>query len=258
MDGEIENLRKIADIARKTILETMEKYGSKISDVVMRGAYGSPSTRLDVEAEKRVIEFIEEQGFEYNIFTEEMGFIDRNGDMTLIMDPVDGSYNAEEGIPFYSVSLALTRKDLESVEYGFIKNVPLNTDYWAIRGGGAYKDGRKLKTNGKKRLYIIYLGSKATERAYNLSKRARRVRDMGSASLEMAMVAEGIADVFYYSFKESGALRIVDIAASYLLVKEAGGLVLDEDFNPLNMKLDFSCRKNVIALANEDLLEVVK
>ncbi len=258
MNNEIKNLRKIADVARHAVGESIEKYGPNISDVVMQGAYGLPSSRLDVDVEKKVIEFIEKQGFEYNIFTEEEGFIDRGKEMTLIMDPVDGSYNAEEGIPFYAISLALTRNDLKSVEYAYIKNVPLNTDYWAVKGEGSYKDGKRLKTNGKKNLFIIYLGKKATERAYKLSRKARRVRDMGSASLEMAMVAEGIADIFYYSFKEAGALRIVDIAASYLLVKEAGGLVLDEDLNPLNMKLNFSCRKNVIALANSKLLEVVK
>ncbi len=258
MSSEIENLRAIANTARKAFVDSMNRFGKKASEIVMRGAYGSPSTRLDVEVERSVINFIETRDMPYNIFTEEMGFVDRGYDYTLIMDPVDGSYNAEEGIPFYSVSLALTKKDLKSVEYAFIKNIPLNEDYWAIKGEGAYKNGRRLKTDGTKRLFIVYLGEKSTERAYHISRKARRIRDLGSASLEMSMVAEGIADLFYYSFREGGALRIVDIAASYLLVLEAGGIVLDENLKPLNMRLDFTCRKNVIALANSSLVEVFR
>ncbi len=258
MDENIALLKKLADAAQQRIREILERYGEKAAEIVKVGAYGAPSSRVDVEAENEVVRFVKENDLPFNIFSEELGYLDRGYEDTLIMDPLDGSYNAENGISFYAVSLALSRGDLRSVRYGLVRDVPHNRDYWAIKGQGAYLNGERLRTKGNKSLFIVYLGKKADPRAFEIAKKARRVRNLGSASLEMCMVAEGIADLFLYEFYGGGALRIVDIAASTLIVNEAGGLVLDENLKPLNMHLDFGERKNVIAVARRELLEVFK
>ncbi len=257
MNEMVHILKKIADSARKRYLELKNENSDLLSNKVSTGAYGHKSSYMDEEVEKEIIREVEENELPFNIFTEEKGWIDRQADRTLIVDPVDGSYNAEHGIPFYSISLAIGKKDLRSVEVALVKNVPLNIDYWAIRGVGAYRESEKLRTKSEKTgVFVIYLGKNASENAYEVAKKARRVRDLGCASLEMITVAEGIADLFYYSFKGRGALRIVDIAAAYLITTEAGGLVIDENMNPLNMGLDFNERKNVIAISSDVIREV--
>ena len=251
-------LRKIANAARDRYLELAEKEKDELAKKVRRSIYGHQSSFLDVEVEKSIIEFVEVHDLPFDIFTEEAGKINRGYERVLIVDPIDGSYNAEHGIPFFSVSLAIGKKSLRDVEVGFVKNIPLDIDYWAIRGEGAYRDGERLRTGGRSDLYVVYLGRNASEMAYKVAGKARRVRDLGCASLEMITVAEGISDVFFYSFRKSGALRIVDVAASSLIVEEAGGLVLDESLKPLNMRIDAGERKNVIAVANKDMMGVFK
>ncbi len=258
MDEHIALLKSIGALARDTAEDCISRFGEDVAKRVREGAYGHRSSLIDVTVEDAIISFIKEEDVPFNIFTEEAGHIKRGYEKTLIMDPIDGSNNAESGIPFYSVSLALTSGTLKDVEYAFVKNIPMDTDYWAIRGKGAFKNGRQIHTKPGSGLFVMYLGRKAWDKTYTLARKARRVRDLGSASLEMITVAEGIADVFHYGFSDCGALRIVDIAASYLIVKEAGGMVLDGALNPLDMELDFSQRKNVFALAGEEMRRVVE
>ncbi len=256
---DLEILKEIANRARAKYFEILESHGNKLSEKVSKGAYGHMSSFMDVEVENEIIRLVEEKHLPFNIFTEERGWIDRGEKETLIVDPIDGSNNAEHGIPFFSVSLAITSGSLKDVEIGLVKNIPLNVDYWAIRGQGAFKNGMKMSVAKERTgLFVLYLGRKAKDKAYQIAKIGRRVRDLGCASLEMITVAEGISDIFYYSFKNGGALRIVDIAASYLIVKEAGGLVLDERMNELDMEMDFEDRKNVIALSSEEMEEVFR
>ncbi len=258
MNESVGILKKMADITSRRIIRSMRKMGEKAGETVKIGAYGAPSSQIDLIAEKSIIDFVEENDLPYNIFTEERGYIDRKYEKTIIVDPIDGSYNAENGIPFYSISLAIAKSELNDVDVAFVKNVPMDIDYWAVKDSGAFRDEKRLRVNGKKDLFILYMGKKSSPDIFEIAKKARRVRSFGCASLEMLMVAEGIVDMFYYHFVEGGALRIVDIAASTLIVREAGGLVLDENLQNLNMKLDFKERKNIIAVANREILEVIK
>ncbi len=258
MNENIENLRKLANAAEREIIYTLREYGAKASETVKIGAYGAPSSLVDIRAENKIIEIVKNESMPYNIFSEEAGFINMNYEDTLIVDPLDGSYNAENNIPFYAVSLAVSGGALEGVKYALVRDVSHGVEYWAIKGEGAYRGNARLQADGHRNLYVIYLGKKAHPQSFDIARKARRVRSFGSASLELCAVAEGIADLFMYRFINGGALRIVDIAAGYLIVKEAGGLVLDETLSPLNMALDFKERKNVIAVANREILEVFK
>lgn len=249
-------LRKLATHTSSRIIESLEELGAAAAEKVSKGAYGHMSSRIDVIAEDALFEALDTYGLSWNVFTEERGFVDNGDEYTLIVDPLDGSYNAEHGIPFFSVSLALSRGGLNEVEYALVRNVSCKIDYWAERGQGAYKNGTRIKVKDKTNLFVIYLGKKSHPRAFEIARKVRRVRSFGSASLEMIMVAEGIADGCLYIFKSGGALRIVDIAASTLIVREAGGLVLDDEFSNLSMNLDFKERKNVICVSGEHVLEV--
>ncbi len=258
MIDDITPLRKLADGAARVILETLDEYGDRARETVKMGAYGLPSSLVDVTSENFIIEEVQNKDLPYSIFTEEAGFIDRGYEKTLVVDPLDGSYNAEHGVPYYAVSIAVVKGNLSHVEMGVVRNVPSGDEYWASVGKGAYKNGTRIEVDGNRSLYAIYLGTKAHPSSFEIAKKVRRVRSIGSAALEMCMVAEGTADAFIYNFKKGGVLRIVDIAAAYLIVREAGGMVLDGNLEPLNMKISVEDRKNVIAVATEELLEVFR
>ena len=70
----------------------------------------------------------------------------------------------------------------------------------------------------------------------------------------MALFARGLMDVFI-DFR--GKIRIQDMAAGYLLIKEAGGLILNEKFEPLDSDLSYKARLSFIAASNEKILNDV-
>ena len=77
---------------------------------------------------------------------------------------------------------------------------------------------------------------------------------MGANALEMAFFAQGLIDVFI-DFRKR--IRIQDIAAGYLLVKEAGGLLLDENLEPLDSDISYEARLSFVAAANKEILDEI-
>ena len=66
------------------------------------------------------------------------------------------------------------------------------------------------------------------------------------------MFAQGLMDI-YIDLREK--IRIQDIAAGYIIVKEAGGLLLDAKFNSLDADLSYETRVSFVAAANQEILE---
>ena len=201
------------------------------ADVVGMGASGSPTEEIDRLAEAEILKILHEEGVDWDLVSEEVGAVPRGGGRTLVVDPIDGTHNALRNLPLTTVSLALGRKDLAGIDIGLVRDLYRGTTYWATRGGGAFRDGRPIRTrpwNQKSEMVFVNLGQHATDRASRLARRARRIRSLGCASLEMIAVAEGAGDA--YVFENSPGtrnLRATDIAAAYRIVTEAGGGVWD-------------------------------
>ena len=77
-------------------------------------------------------------------------------------------------------------------------------------------------------------------------------RHFGANALEMAMFAQGLMDIF---IDLRDKIRIQDIAAGYIIVKEAGGLLLDSEFNSLDADLSYETRVSFVAAANQEILD---
>ncbi len=222
------------------------------------GADGTPTSGLDKLAEDVILEKVKAAGNLVNVLSEEHAYIDNGREDTLIIDPIDGTYNALHGIPTYSVSLAVGRGDLRGVRFGLIKELVQGEVLYAEGGKGAWLDGRRLRTKTWKphdSLFDLYMGHAAHPLAMALARRPRRVRNLGVASLDMSLVARGAADLYLMASEDSQLrLRVTDIAASTLAVREAGGEVYDLNGNALNMPLDARARANVLALGDPSLL----
>ena len=80
-----------------------------------------------------------------NILSEEAGYIDNQAEKTLVIDPIDGTYNSVMGIPFYSVSMAIGTKSMADVEAGLVQNVVTGERFYAETGKGAFQDGCRMK-----------------------------------------------------------------------------------------------------------------
>ena len=101
-----------------------------------------------------------------------------------------------------------------------------------------------------------HFGGRTNDRINEIIKNFKKVRAFGCASLDICSVAAGQSDAYYFHMDEpEERLRVTDIAAAVLILREAGGQIHDLAGNPLEMKLDLKDRNNMIALMNNDLLE---
>jgi myo-inositol-1(or 4)-monophosphatase len=158
----------------------------------------------------------------------------RPGALTWIVDPVDGTTNFAHAFPFVCVSVALWQED--KVVLGVIHAPVMGELFWAGHGLGAFLNGRPIEVSRESALVDSLV---ATGFPYDIEDQIdgimanmRRVllaaqgfRRPGAAALDLAYTACGRFDGFY----ESG-LKPWDVAAGWLLVEEAGGLVSRYDW----------------------------
>lgn len=153
-------------------------------------------------------------------------------DYAWIVDPIDGTVNYASGVPFYSISIALHQR--ETTLFGLVLALPQGDLYWAQRGEGAFRrrfDGKedRLHVNSVDQLSNALLTTgfpyhrahhvdNNTAEFTRLLSRARSVRCLGSAAIELALVAAGFSTAHWEAW-----LNPWDVAAGALLIEEAGG-----------------------------------
>ena len=228
-----------------------------------RGAGGDISRNIDMVAEKTVIDYLKEMNFDCVVLGEECGRVElsTNPKGFVIMDAIDGTANAVRGIQFFCCSLAFaTEEKLSSVTDAVVTNLSTGDVYWASKGMGAFVNDKSISVHKEKPIYkVIGINSSGSSpelmsRLAPIFEKHHHIRHLGANALEMAMFAEGLIDVFIDLRKK---IRIQDLAAGYLLVKEAGGLMLDENLQPLDSDLNYETRLSFVAAANNEILDEI-
>jgi len=254
-----ELLENIAEEVREKV-NSLPKDFDRSKELCM-GADGTPTLSIDKVAEDVIVEYITENEIPLNILSEEAGYIDNHAEKTLVIDPIDGTYNSVMGIPFYSVSMAIGTRSMADVEAGLVQNVVTGERFYAETGKGAFQNGCRLKVRRyvqKQSTLFVYMGRHSKMDCYNMTKKANRSRSMGCASLEMCMVAKGSADGYYFNAdRYDKSIRVIDIAASALILREAGGEIVDLSGNRLDMPFDLKVRSNFLAYGDAALREVL-
>jgi myo-inositol-1(or 4)-monophosphatase len=150
-----------------------------------------------------------------------------------IVDPLDGTTNFLHGVPQFAISIALERDGV--LVAGLILNPVSDELYLAERGRGASLNDRRLRVSSRTSLVESLIGCGVPFAGHGDAKRfageiARiqgeiaGIRRFGAASLDLAWVAAGRLDGFW----ERG-LKVWDMAAGIVIVREAGGMVSDLD-----------------------------
>jgi len=254
---------KIKLLARATVESVYRKVRRASKSDFLRfnnnvglGADGTITKYVDKIAEEAAFKVIEKSDVKVNVLSEEIGFVDNDAEYTFVLDPLDGTRNAARGIPFYSVSLAVGKNRISDVEYGIVKNIPTGDVFLAEKGYGAFLNNRRIavpEIPDKEILSSLALGKNYDKTTIKLARKDK-VRSLGSASLEMCMVAIGALD-FYVIGKEY--LRCVDIAASTLILREAGGVVTDIHGEELDMPFDLNEHTSVVAACSIDVIRKI-
>lgn len=252
-------LLKIADEVMDAYKLLPKDFGGHIE--VGRGASGSATSKIDKWAEDLVLAHMEREKVELNVLSEEAGMIDRGFKRTLVLDPIDGTLNCTRGVPFFSISMAVCSKKMADADLAVVKNLYTGDTYTARRGGGAEMNGRRIGVSKYSRddsVFMMFDGRDVAPESDQVKLLASRVRTMGCASLEMSLVAQGSVQAHYMNCTNlKRMIRIVDIAASCLILREAGGEVVDLEGNKLDMELSLDDRKNFLAYGDPKVKELV-
>jgi myo-inositol-1(or 4)-monophosphatase len=164
-------------------------------------------------------------------FLGEEGGMQGESDTVWIIDPLDGTSNYLHGIPHFAVSIAKQVKG--RVEMGLVFDPMRDELFSATRGKGAYLNNTRIRVSERKTLDTAILATAFPFRRRGLMpaytrlfsavyRKVEDVRRMGSAALDLAWTAAGRLDGYF----ELG-LSPWDVAAGALIVREAGGVVLD-------------------------------
>ncbi|CAF4363601.1 unnamed protein product [Rotaria magnacalcarata] len=176
-------------------------------------------------------------------------------DPTWIIDPIDGTTNFVHGFPFIAISVALAIS--KQVVLGIVYNPITDQLYSAIRGRGAFRNGQIIKCSGQKSLSLSQiLGEYGPNRdpaildtkcktLETIVEKVHSIRAMGSAALNLCLVAEGSCDAYF----EYG-VHIWDYAAGDLIAREAGAYTCDPSGAPLNL-----IHRRVLCAATKELAE---
>jgi myo-inositol-1(or 4)-monophosphatase len=199
------------------------------SEVIGKGAGGDKTYRIDKTAEDIIIGCLEELREPLSIISEEYGLKDTlGGGPQVIIDPIDGSRNAVNGVPFYCTSIAVCDGEtFGDLILAYIINLLTGDEFWAEKGGGAFFNGDRIRSQDDDLFYLIAYEAQVPGRdvpkIMRLLAEARRTRCLGSTALDLAFVSYGAVSVFV----TPAPSRSFDFAAGCLMVKEAGGVISD-------------------------------
>ncbi|HEU4339254.1 MAG TPA: inositol monophosphatase family protein [Planctomycetota bacterium] len=202
-----------------------------------KGGVGNIVTEMDLASERLIVAGIRKAFPSHAVYAEESGESGK-GERTWYVDPLDGTVNYAHGFPLWSVSIGFEVRG--RLEAGVIYCPGLGDLYEATRGGGAKRNGRPIQVSKAADLaksllvsgfpYNWKLKIQALKAWGAFVRRAQAIRRLGSAALDLCLVADGRLDGFW----ERG-LGPWDLAAGVLIAREAGAVVTGLNERPFDL-----------------------
>ncbi len=216
-------------------------------EIIRMGADLTPTKKIDQVAEDCIVTYLQEHPLCSLLISEEAGKIGFEGDRgTIFLDPVDGTFNAVAGIPFYALSIAYAEKGV--VQKAFVRDLASGETFTAEKGKYARCNGNPIQVSKVSRLdecaMSIYGRKFDLTRMMQLGQKIRRWRLLGASALEFCYIGCGRVDGFV---DLRGTLRITDAAAGMLICSEAGGLVTDIDGKSIHFPNEVTIGRCLIA-----------
>ena len=145
--------------------------------------------RSDLVADEAAVAVLTAAGL--GVLSEESGRSDDDCDVLVVLDPVDGSTNAAQGIPWFATSMCAV--DHEGPRVAMVADQARGVRFHAVRGGGARRDGLVIKPSACRSLRDAILALSGWP-GRHLGWRQYRV--LGAAALDLCAVAEGVVDAY--------------------------------------------------------------
>ncbi len=204
---------------------------------------------LDLVADEATVPLLLDAGVA--VVSEESG---RSGppdaSITVVLDPVDGSTNCSRGIPYWSISLCAV--DTDGPLCALVANQATGERTSAIRGAGAWCDGRALRPSKVQR---VEDGVVAVSGMPKHALPWKQFRALGSAALTLCDVADGRVDAYLDVLDDRHAPW--DYLGGLLVCREAGAVFEDVRGREL-VTTDPTARRTLLAAATPQLLDDIR
>ncbi len=216
----------------------IRKHQSGPRDIRYKDGPSNLVTDMDHASEEMIVSALRREFPDHAVVAEERG---AKGDSPFkwYIDPVDGTTNYAHGFPVYGVTMALEVRG--RLEVGVTYAPALGELFWARRGGGAFRNGRRIRVSRVAKVEEALLCTgfpyKVEYRKHNLKyftkflMQAQAIRRAGAASLDLAWTACGIFDGFWEM-----RLGPWDMAAGVVILEEAGARVTDFSGGPATLE----------------------
>lgn len=217
------------------------KYFGNISNIKVKENLSSVVSEADVESEKVILDLIRQDFPDHNIISEESGYMYRNSPYTWIVDPLDGTSNFVAGIHWFGILIAVM-KDHVPIAAGAYLPIE-NQLYYAEEGDRSRLNGQIIRTSQTAQLTDVLV-------AYSLDFQPDFKEILAETNLIARLVQKTrnvrstncLLDLLYTADGRLGAVinqheKIWDIAAPYLIIKEAGGIMTELNGAELNFQV---------------------
>lgn len=232
-------------------------------EVVGLNASGHNMIVLDRALDEVIIDTIKKCKFSCTLISEESGehSLGNSSDITLLLDPLDGSNNYKIDLPVYTLSLAVFKNNV--LYAGLLYHYVSGTIMTAEKGKGAWSNGKPAKVSG---VGSVGEGAIFTSRPFNdkeaqyytnMTLATKRVRVTGCSSYDIAMVGIGNAIAAVDIHIPDGLIKAHDIAAASIFLAEAGGILYDEKGDLLTLSPHDSRPFNIVAVNSVQTLDSV-
>jgi fructose-1,6-bisphosphatase/inositol monophosphatase family enzyme len=199
----------------------------------------------DLAADAAALQVFDRAGL--GVLSEESGRHRPDADVTVVVDPLDGSTNASRGVPWFATSLCAVDRD--GPRAALVVNLVSGQRFAAVRGAGATLDGRPIRPSGAGELGQSLVALSGFPRRYLGWK---QFRALGACALDLCAVASGVVDGYVdCSWNAHGSW---DYLGGLLVCREAGAVVVDLDGRDL-VTLDHGGRRTPVAAATPALLD---
>jgi myo-inositol-1(or 4)-monophosphatase len=184
------------------------------------------------------------------VFSEESGSHHPDRQVTVVLDPLDGSTNASRGLPWFAASLCAV--DGDGPVAALVVDLVHGTRFEARRGAGATREGEAIRTTGTTDLaeaIIAFNGLPDHHWGW------AQYRSLGAAALDLCAVAEGRLDGFVDCTDDG--LAPWDYLGGLLVCREAGAVVEEAGGGDDLVSLDRGERRPLVAAATRELADAL-
>ena len=223
------------DVLRATAHEVRIALG-RVTDWGPSGVRDSQYA-ADLVADAVALSVLDRHGL--NVLSEESGLTSRGHDITVIVDPLDGSTNASRGVPHFATSLLAV--DAQGPVAALVAHQAADTTWWAIRNVVAFRDGRRLSppiARAWVKAVVAVSGPPPDATGW------AQFRAFGASAIDLCLVADGTVDAFIDM--SPSAHGVWDYGAATMICREVGVNVVDAQGREL-IELDHMARRTPIA-----------